>query len=253
MRLYVKFAQSKPMENSSSGLISFIIPAHNEAFEIGRTLTSVFNAARAMGRPFEVFVVNDASNDQTPEIARQAGARVVDVNRRQISAVRNAGAREAKGDLLFFVDADSQLPEATLRAAVAALERGAAGGGARVKFAEPLGWTVRVAMKIFSFFYMGVLGWAAGCFIFARRDAFEAARGFDETLFAGEEILLSIAMKRQGRFVLLHEPVTTSARKLRMYSTWRIIPLVLGFILHGSALLRSRKGLEWWYDGKREQ
>ena len=73
-------------------MISFIIPAHNEAFEVGRTLQSVFAAARSEEEPFEVIVVNDASTDATAALARAAGARVIDVDLRKISAVRNAGA-----------------------------------------------------------------------------------------------------------------------------------------------------------------
>jgi len=232
---------------------SFIIPAHNEAFEIGRTLTSVFDSARAAGKPFEVIVVNDASTDRTAEIAGQAGARLLNVKIRKISAVRNAGAREARGDILFFVDADTQINEKTLRAAYSAVERGAAGGGAWVAFAEPVSLGVRIAMCAFSFVYMHLARWAAGCFIYARREAFEAAGGFDETLYACEEIVLSIALKRRGRFVLLREGVTTSGRKIRMYSSWLIIPLIGRFALHGPAIFRQREGLEWWYEGKREK
>ena len=54
-------------------LISFIVPAHNESFEIGATLGSIFDAAHAMGVPFEVIVVNDASTDSTAAVARDAG------------------------------------------------------------------------------------------------------------------------------------------------------------------------------------
>jgi glycosyltransferase involved in cell wall biosynthesis len=233
--------------------ISFIIPAYNEAFEIGRTLASIAEAARAVGRPYEVIVVNDASTDRTAEIARQAGAQVLDVHLRKISAVRNAGARAAKGDVFFFIDADTQIPEATLRGAVAALEGGAVGGGAWVSFAEPVSLSVHFAISLFSFFYMRLLRWAAGCFIYATRAAFEAAGGFDETLYACEEIVLSMALKRQGRFEVLRDGVMTSGRKIRMYSPWLIIPLTLRFILHGPAIFRQRKGLDWWYEGKREK
>ena len=233
--------------------ISFIIPAHNEDHEIGRTLKSVFDSARAAGKPFEVIVVDDASTDRTAEIARQAGARVLDVQLRKISAVRNAGARAAEGDVFFFVDADTQISSATLLAALSALEHGAAGGGASVEFAERVGLGIHFAMSLFSFFYMRLLRWAAGCFLYARREAFEATGGFDETLYACEEIVLSIALKRQGPFVLLRESVTTSGRKIRMYSSWLIIPLLVRFALRGPAIFRQREGLEWWYEGKREK
>jgi glycosyltransferase involved in cell wall biosynthesis len=179
-------------------------------------------------------------------------ARVVDVQLRKISAVRNAGAGEAKGDIFFFIDADTQLPEATLRAALAALDSGAAGGGAWVAFAEPAGWFVNLSINLFSFFYMRLVHWAAGCFVYARREAFEAVGGFDETLYACEEIVFSRALKRQGPFVVLRESVTTSGRKIRMYSPWLVIPLMIRFMIHGPAIFRRREGLEWWYEGKRE-
>jgi glycosyltransferase involved in cell wall biosynthesis len=215
-------------------------------------LGSIFEAARAMGVPFEVIVVNDASTDPTATVARDAGARVVDVDLRKISAVRNAGARAAKGDILFFIDADTRITEAVLRSALNALRQGAAGGGAWVEFAEPASWPVRLGLNLFGLVYMRLLRWAAGCFIFARRSAFEAAGGFDESLYASEEIVLSIALKRQGRFAVLRESVMTSSRKLRMHSPWMIIPFMLRFLRRGPAMLRQRSGLEWWYDGKRE-
>src|SRR5258706_13556414 len=90
---------------STPSFISFIVPAHNEAFEIGKSLSSIFVSARAVGIPFEVIVVNDASTDRTADLARATGARVVEVNLRKISAVRNAGARDAKGDDFVFIDA----------------------------------------------------------------------------------------------------------------------------------------------------
>ena len=234
-------------------LISFIVPAHNEAFELARCLGSIFKAAGAEGRPFEVIVVDDASTDETGKIARDAGARVIDVQLRKISAVRNAGAREARGNIFFFVDADTQLPAAVLRAALAALDRGAAGGGAGVSFSEPVGGAVTFSIKVFSFVYMRLLQWAAGCFVYARRGAFEAAGGFDEALYACEEIALSRALKRQGKFVVLRGSVLTSSRKMRLYSPWRIVPLLGRLIIYGPAIFQSRKGMEWWYEGKREK
>src|SRR5262245_58908955 len=85
-------------------VISFVIPAYNEESLLGRTLDAVSDAAGALGRPFEVVVVDDASTDRTAAVARGLGARVVPVNHRQIAATRNAGAREAAGQMLIFVD-----------------------------------------------------------------------------------------------------------------------------------------------------
>src|SRR5882724_9205202 len=90
-------------------MISFIVPAHNEQACLGRTLDAIHKAARAVGQPYEIIVVDDASTDATAEIAAQNNARVVSVNHRQIAATRNAGARIAHGDQLLFVDADTTI------------------------------------------------------------------------------------------------------------------------------------------------
>ena len=200
-----------------------------------------------------MIVVNDASTDETQALAERAGARVLDVTLRKISAVRNAGARHAKGTTLFFIDADTQVSGHVIQSALRALEEGAIAGGARVQFRGPIPRHVRLTLSVFNFLYGRILGWAAGCFIFAQRDAFERVGGFDETLYAGEEIMLSIALKKQGKFAVLRDSVATSARKSRQYSSWAIIPFAWRFLRYGKSMLRRREGLEWWYEGKREK
>ncbi|CAA9304038.1 MAG: hypothetical protein AVDCRST_MAG71-290 [uncultured Lysobacter sp.] len=93
---------------------------------------------------------------------------------------------------------------------------------------------------------------APGCFIFCRREAFEAAGGFDERYFAGEDIALSRALARQGRFVILREPVWSSARKLHTFSALDHLRLVFQLARRGRGLLRSRQGLELWYGKRRD-
>src|SRR4026209_1648269 len=89
-------------------MISFIVPAHNEQAQLGRTLQAIHGAAKAVGQ-YEVMVVDDASVDATSEIARQNNARVVSVNHRQIAATRNSGARAAQGERLAFVGGDTAI------------------------------------------------------------------------------------------------------------------------------------------------
>src|SRR5438128_8465240 len=113
-------------------MISFIIPAHNEEFELSFTLAAIGAAASSAGQQYEVIVVDDASTDATPEIAAQAGARVIRINRRQIAAARNSGGRTAQGDYLFFIDADTRINRAHVTGAIAAMEAGYVGGSARV-------------------------------------------------------------------------------------------------------------------------
>jgi glycosyltransferase involved in cell wall biosynthesis len=230
--------------------VSFVIPCWNEEVLLGRTLDRLFAAARQMGVPFEVIVVDDASSDRSVEIARQGGAVVISTQRRQISATRNAGARAGQGDLLIFVDADTLVTPEVLRAALATVRRGAVGGGCAVRFDKPVPLYARILLPIFNRLYRAA-GLAAGCFVFCTRQAFEAVGGFDEGLYASEECSLSWALKREGRFVLLREPVLTSSRKLRTYSGWEILKLALRLAWRGRLSVRDRQDKEIWYGPRR--
>ena len=63
---------------------------------------------------------------------------------------------------------------------------------------------------------------------------------------------MSRALGRQGRFVVLRESVTTSGRKLRAYSAGEVLVLLLRLVLRGPNSVRGRKGLEMWYEERRE-
>ncbi len=231
-------------------MLSFVVPAYNEELTILGTLTSIHEAMRALGLPYEIVVADDASTDTTAALASQAGARVVYVENRQISRTRNAGARAANGDRLIFVDADTQVSAQVIRAAMSALDHGAVGGGATPVFDDqaprwgpPIMRSVIVFMRWFRL--------AAGCFFFVRRDAFDAVGGFDERHFAGEEVMLSWALRRHGRVEILHETVVTSSRKFRTRSLWETFWVTAKLMARGMSGARAREHTAFWYDGKR--
>src|SRR5262245_38244645 len=154
-------------------MLSFVIPAHNEEALLGETLRALRGAAETVGMPFELIVVDDGSTDRTAEIARSENATVVPVNLRNIAAVRNAGAGVARGDVLIFVDADTLVPARTLAAVVSRLSQGVVGGGARVKLDAGVPWWGRMLTSFITAAYFQKR-LAAGCFLFVRREAFDA-------------------------------------------------------------------------------
>jgi glycosyltransferase involved in cell wall biosynthesis len=228
-------------------MLSFVNPAHDEAPRLPATLNALHAAAQACGADYEIIVADDASTDGTAAIARRHGARVVQVAHRQIAATRNAGAAVAKGDVLVFVDADTRVPASTLAAALAAIRAGACGGGARVRFDARLPLHHRIGVGA-GVGLVTLARIAAGCFIFCTRVAFDATGGFDERWYAGEDVAMSRALAKVGRFVLLREPVWTSARKLDTFSPVEHLALILRVALRGRAVLRSRKHLALWYE-----
>lgn len=233
-------------------MLSFIIPAHNEAPLLPRTLDAIHVSAKAVGQPYEIIVADDASTDATAEVAESHGAQVVRVDHRQISKTRNSGAAEAKGDVFIFVDADTCINVAVLRGVVSSIETGSVGGGAAIEFDGRVPLYGRVLRIPFQFLFQRVCRYAFGCFVFCTREAFEAIGGFDEDLFASEEIAVSKALRREGKFVLLREPVVTSGRKLRTHSFGEALKILFGFMIGGAKSMKSRDRLGLWYDPRRE-
>jgi len=232
-------------------MISFIVPAYNEERLLGATLDALRAAALAIGEPYELIVADDASTDRTAAIAAQHGAIAVSVAHRQIAATRNSGARKANGDWLIFVDADTLVSEAVVRSAVEALRSGAVGGGAAVEFdgTVPLYARLLLPVLVRSFRWAGL---AAGCFLFCTRHAFAAVGGFDEAFYGAEELVMSRALKRQGRFVVLRQAVITSGRKLRTHSVREMLAILARLALRGPGAVKQRQGMDLWYAERRE-
>ena len=233
-------------------MISFIVPAHDEAQLIGATLTALHDAAAASGQACEIVVVDDASTDATAQVAAGLGARVIRVEHRHIAATRNAGARAANGELLVFVDADTLIDADVVLAAFAAIGDGAVGGGATVRLQGTPAWHERCTVALLGWMFR-LTGIAPGCFLFCTRAAFDAAGGFDERYYAAEDVALSRALARVGRFVILQQKVRTSDRKLRTHSVADHLRLIVRFAWRGTGLLKSRSDLGLWYGERRDK
>ena len=244
-------------------LISFVIPAYNEAQYIGATIDAIGAACAEAGVEHEVVVADDSSDDGTGDIARSRGARVVVVSNRQIAATRNAGGRAATGDVLVWVDADTRVSAGAVRGAVDAIGRGHAGGGARITFDEPRPWFVPVGERVMMGLYR-VMRLASGAFIFCRREVFEQTGGFDESLYIAEEAIMSRSIggwakeRRRGGdasvrgFAFVNDSVVTSSRKFRTFSFftmfWELFKLLIG----GQRYARKAGSAGLWYGERRD-
>lgn len=227
-------------------MLSFIVPAHNEAEFIGPTVAAIAAAAEAVGEAFEVIVVADSCTDRTADIAAAHGAKVIAVRHRQIAATRNAGAKAARGEALFFVDADTRANPRAVRACLRELRRGAVGGGCVFRFDGVLPLWARLAYPV-AVVSARLLKLIGGCFLFCRRDAFEAFGGFDERFFAAEEVTFINRVKARGRFAVPGPTVVTSGRKLREFSMTKLLGVAWTWAVGGPKAFQRREGLDIWY------
>lgn len=237
--------------------VSFLIPAYNEENFVVRAVESVQSAARNCGMDgFEIIVCDNASTDATPEVARAAGARVVHEPHRQIARARNAAAAASSGSWLVWIDADAMLTHEVLGATLTAIEDGSyCGGGAQV---ELEGATLDRAARC------AVTGWnwiarnfrlAAGSYFFARREGWAETGGFDEGVYAGEEIGFSRVLKKWGRrrglaFHVIGHAVPSSARKVHQFTAWQTVRQMAICAWPGNLGRRDR--CAFWYERPRE-
>lgn len=231
---------------------TIVVPAYNEEAHLPETLQALQRAMQGVPWRGEVVVVDNNSTDGTAAIAHACGARVVHEPVNQIARARNAGAAAANGRWLVFVDADTTISPCLLHDALRALESGTAcGGGALVAFSAPIPAMAEAINRSWNWFSR-TFRLAAGCFVFCKREAFEAVGGFDERVYASEEIWLSRALDRWGRrhgqrmLILSCGGVRTSPRKLRWHSQWRVAGMVALMLLFPPAV-RSRRLCWFWY------
>jgi len=232
-------------------LLSIIVPAFNEEGYLGETLASLNRAKAFLERErsiqTEIIVVDNDSADSTADVARALHATVAREPLHNVAKVRNTGARLSNGETIVFVDADTIVAENMLSRIVEAMSDDTCFGGAVDPDYRPKRLTVQAYLQ--SWRIIGKLtGMAQGATQFYRKDVFFALKGFDETLFMGEDVdlywrLKKFAKQQNGSAVLIEDVrVVPSTRRFDQWRLWQILiwtnPL---FIL----LFRRRK--EAWH------
>jgi rSAM/selenodomain-associated transferase 2 len=197
--------------------ISVIVPTRNEAATIAETLARLREP-----EVLEVLVVDGGSGDATVTLARPLADRVIAAPAGRARQM-NAGAEIARGDLFFFLHADTRPPPGFAAAIVEACGY-AIGGRFDVELDAP-GVAYRVveaAINIRSR-WSGLFTGDQGLFI--RRDVFKSLGGYpDQPLL--EDLALARAMRRQGRTAALRLRLRTSARRWQRHGVARTVLLM---------------------------
>ena len=205
--------------------VSLIIPVRNRPDDIRECLHSLTRLDYPAGK-LEIIVVDDASEDNTPEVVTGfAEVRLLRMQQhRQASFCRNRAAETARGDILAFIDSDCVADPTWLRELIPAFRDqtlGALGGrvdGAfqdnrldqyeNVKSALKMGSWFKRSEPAERFFYV------PACNFLVRKDIFKKLMGFRETMHVGEDVDFCWRLQDAG-YSLEYRPMGRVSHKHR--------------------------------------
>jgi hypothetical protein len=229
--------------------LSVVVPVRNDAVRLARCLASLGTGSAV---PDAIVVADNGSTDNSPEVARTAGARVLSLPGLKVSALRNAAARETTSELVAFVDADHELASGWTAAAVDTM-RDETVGAAGARYLVPADGTW--VQKMYGLLRGRTIGidetdWLGSGNMVVRRKAFDQIGGFDASLEACEDVDLCRRLREAGfriigdeRLLSVHhgDPPTLGALfraerwrgrdnlrvSLRGSVTWRDLPSIV--------------------------
>jgi hypothetical protein len=209
--------------------VSFIIPVRNDARRLAACLSTIVTNDKPRTE-VEVVVIDHTSTDDSPEVARAAGARVLSQSNGSVATLRNRGAAVAAGDILAFVDSDHTIDPAWARVAVDLLGDASVGAvGAPCRPPTEGSWVQRT--------YDGLrhhedgshdVTWLGSGNLAVRRELFLQLGGFSERLETCEDVDLCQRIRAHGyrivsdsRLHSIHHGDPRTLRHLFRGELWR--------------------------------
>ncbi|MEX1014391.1 MAG: TIGR04283 family arsenosugar biosynthesis glycosyltransferase, partial [Candidatus Paceibacterota bacterium] len=201
----------------SDSEISVIIPVYNEENTIGKLLSELKKRSR-FGL-CEIVVVDGGSTDRTRKIAEEAGATVIESEKKGRAAQMNAGAAYAQAEILYFLHADTIPPYSFDAYILKSVANGFGAGCFSLCFDDP-----HPGLRFYSWFtkFGSTLIRFGDQSLFVKSKIFKEVNGFDGSLIVMEDQQIVRKIKRVTRFRVINEPVLTSARKYRKNGVYRL-------------------------------
>lgn len=212
--------------------ISFILPAYNEEAYLKKSIDAIRFCSKKLSLIHEIIVVDNNSNDNTYLLAKKYADHVIKEPIQKIARARNTGAKHANYKNLVFIDSDTLLNMELLKETILSIQdETIIAGGTTIKFNKksPLVSFWNTISKNFN--------WAAGCYIFCKKEYFQLSEGFNEAVYASEEIwffkrIKKIAKRKNKKVrILSGHSIETSDRKFEWFSTSAIALQILLFAL----------------------
>jgi glycosyltransferase involved in cell wall biosynthesis len=213
-------------------------------FDNIRKIEIILDAEKGKRYRAEVIVAAAPDPDATERVAAGC-ARVIRPGGSTRAELMNAGAADARGDLLFFLHADSFPPRDALALIETALADPRVAGGAFEHLFDEPSVSLRAITWINRIRYRLTRNWYGDQGIFVRADVFRALGGFRELRLL-EDLDFSRRLKRRGRSVLIRAPLRTSGRRFLARGPWRTFGLCLWLLALYTLGLDTERYAERW-------
>jgi len=198
-------------------MLSIIIPTYNEQENIGKLVSYLLSDSPA--DQLEIIVSDAGSADLTLYEASNAGATAVLSPKKGRAAQMNYGASIAKGELLYFIHADTFPPGSFINDISSAITEGFELGRYRTKFDSK-----KIALKFNAFFTRFDLFMCYGGdqTLFIKKDLFHAIGGFDETMLIMEDYEIITRARLKAKYKIIQKDALVSARKYDTNSWYKV-------------------------------
>ncbi|MDP3698013.1 MAG: glycosyltransferase [Nanoarchaeota archaeon] len=200
---------------------SIIIPAHNEERYLQKTIDSI---KKQTIPDYEIILVTNGCTDNTEEIAKKnvdAKTRHLSLPKPNVSVARNAGALNAQGETLLFLDADTQLAADALGKIK---EKFTEQYAVATTLAEPDSAKIshRLAVSFKNLYhYLNIYQGCSGALICRKKD-FQAVGGYNPEIIVREHRKLALKLKELGKFACVNTAVTTSMRRYQQWGLFKV-------------------------------
>lgn len=231
--------------------ISVIIPARNEERALPSAISALRAAATKANLSIEIVVVANRCGDNTIEVANSLGAKVLQHDGKNLSAIRNHGVRASSGEIVVTVDADSVVSIGIFEAIQRTLASGrSVGGGVLIL---PQRYSLGIIATGLALVPLALWYGISGGLFFCLRKDFDHINGFNEELASVEDVDFAKRLRAHGRrtgrkfHTLFRTPIVTSCRKFDKFGDWYFLlnPRVSLELMRGKNQALANK---IWYD-----
>ncbi len=205
--------------------LSIIIPTFNEEDSLDLLLQTAKEHSGKLVR--EIIIADGGSTDGTLAVAERNNVKIKLCTRKGRAAQMNQGAKEANGNVLYFLHADTLPPNKFDRQIAHTIRSGIHCGCFQLSFDDPhpllrfYAWFTRFSTTLVRFGDQS---------LFVTKNLFEKIGGFDDSLTVMEDQLIVRSLKKVSKFKVLDDRVITSARRYKQNGVIRL-QLIFGLIM----------------------